>query len=86
AGRGFAANDDRPNGPKLVVLGYGLWQRRYAGDPNVVGRAIQINGVPHEVIGVMPPDFVLPTDFQNPAPSALWVPLQWNAASTDHGS
>jgi predicted permease len=86
AGRGFAVNDDRPNGPKIVVLGYGLWQRRYAGDPNVVGRTVQINGVPHEVVGVMPADFVLPTDFQNPAQSALWVPLQWNAASTDHGN
>ncbi len=54
--------------------GFGLWQRRYAGDPSIVGRSIQINGDAFEVVGIMPPDFVLPTDFQNPAPSALWTP------------
>ena len=68
------------------IIGYGLWQRRYAGDPSIVGRTIQIDGAPYEVVGVMPADFVLPTDFQNPAPSALWMPTQWDSASTDHGS
>src|SRR3954469_25464614 len=63
-GRVFTAAEDVPNGPRVVVLGYGLWQRRYAGDPNIVGRAIQIDGAPYEVIGVMPAEFVLPTDFQ----------------------
>jgi putative ABC transport system permease protein len=85
-GRTFTPAEDVPNGPNVVILGHGLWQRRYAGDPAVVGRSIQINGVPYEVVGVMPPDFVLPTDFQNPAPSMLWTPARWNSASTDHGS
>jgi putative ABC transport system permease protein len=85
-GRLFAPEEDVPNGPRVVILGHGLWVRRYAADPAVVGRTIQINGAPHEVIGVMPSGFVLPTDFQNPAPSTLWVPVQWNASSTDHGS
>jgi putative ABC transport system permease protein len=85
-GRVFTPQEDVPNGPDVVLLGYGLWQRRYAADPNVVGRTIQINGRPHEVVGVMPRDFVLPTDFQNPSPTALWLPQQWNAASTDHGN
>ena len=75
-----------PNGPNLVVLGFGLWKRRYAADPSIVGRSITINGEPFEVLGVMPPDFVLPTDFQNPQPSQLWIPLQMDPASTDHGS
>src|ERR687890_362422 len=85
-GRTFAAGEDVPNGPRLVVLGHGLWQRRYAGDPGIIGRSIQINGAPYQVIGIMPRDFVLPTDFQNPAPTMLWTAQQWDASSTDHGS
>ena len=75
-----------PNGPRLVVLGYGLWKRRYSANPAIVGQSILINGDAYEVIGVMPPGFVLPTDFQNPEPTQLWTPLQMDPASTDHGS
>ena len=85
-GRTFTAAEDVPNGPRLVALGHGLWQRRYAGDPGIIGRAIQINGEPFQVIGIMPRDFVLPTDFQNPSPTVLWMPQQWNSATTDHGN
>jgi predicted permease len=85
-GRLFTPQEDVPNGPNVAILGYGLWVRRYAADPSVVGRTIQINGAPYQVVGVMPAGFVLPTDFQNPVPSTLWLPIQWNAASTDHGS
>src|SRR4029078_11481552 len=52
-GRTFAAGEDAQNGPNLVVLGYGLWQRRYGADPNIIGRRILINGTSCEVIGVM---------------------------------
>jgi putative ABC transport system permease protein len=85
-GRVFTTTEDMPNGPDVVVLGFGLWNRRYAADRSIVGRTILINGRAAEVLGVMPPDFVLPTDFQNPEPSQLWVPLQMDPASTDHGS
>jgi putative ABC transport system permease protein len=85
-GRVFTAQEDVPNGPRVVMLGYGLWQRRYGGDPGIIGRTIEIDSAPYEVVGVMPADFVLPTDFQNPAPSTLWIPEQWDSASTDHGS
>jgi putative ABC transport system permease protein len=86
AGRTFTAAEDVPNGPSLVVLGFALWNRRYNADPAMIGRSILINGRPYQVLGVMPPDFVLPTDFQNPQPSQLWIPLQMDSASTDHGS
>ena len=86
AGRTFTAAEDAPNGPRVVVLGHALWTRRYAADPGIVGRSIQINGQGHEVLGVMPAGFVLPTDYQNPQPSQLWVPLQMDPASTNHGS
>jgi len=85
-GRTFTATEDLPNGPSLVVLSHSLWSRRYAADPNIAGRTIQINGRAYEVTGVMPPDFVLPTDYQNASPSQLWLPLQMDPASMDHGS
>jgi predicted permease len=85
-GRTFTAGEDVPNGPNLVVLGYALWARRYAADPTIIGQSILINGQASEVVGVMPKDFVLPTDFQNPEPTELWVPLQMDPASMDHGN
>ena len=85
-GRTFTAAEDVPSGPDVVLLGQGLWSRRYASDPALVGRSIQINGRTFQVVGIMPADFLLPTDFQNPEPSQLWMPLQMDAASTDHGS
>jgi putative ABC transport system permease protein len=85
-GRVFTPQEDVPNGPRVAIIGYGLWQRRYGGDPSMIGRTIQINGAAHEVVGIMPADFVLPTDFQNPAPSVLWTPNGWDSASTDHGN
>ena len=85
-GRTFSAAQDVRNGPNVVVLGHALWSRRYAADPGIVGRTIQINGDAYEVTGVMPPGFVLPTDYQNPEPSQLWLPQQMDPASMDHGS
>jgi putative ABC transport system permease protein len=86
AGRTFTAQEDMPNGPRLVVLGHALWHRRYSADPAIVGQFIFINGNSFEVVGIAPPEFVLPTDFRNPQPSQLWMPLQMDPASTDHGS
>jgi putative ABC transport system permease protein len=85
-GRTFTAQEDLPNGPRLVVLGFALWNRRYSADASIVGRSVLINGTSFEVAGVMPPGFVLPTDFRSPEPSQLWTPLQMNPAATDHGS
>ncbi|HSC29010.1 MAG TPA: ABC transporter permease [Vicinamibacterales bacterium] len=84
-GRTFTADEDLPNGPDVVVLGFGLWNRRYAADPGIVGRSILVNGRPFQVLGVMPAGFLLPTDFENPAPTELWLPLRMDPASTDHG-
>src|SRR5439155_7354666 len=75
-----------PNGPRLAVISHSLWAQRYGADPAIVGRVIQLDGRPYEIVGVMPPGFVLPTDYQNPEPSALWVPLQIDPATSDHGS
>jgi predicted permease len=46
---------------RSIVLSYGLWQSQFAGDPGVLGRSVNLNGAPHEVIGVMPPGFNFPS-------------------------
>jgi predicted permease len=53
-GRAFSAEDDSPGTPETVLLSYGFWQRRFGGDPAVLGRALSVDGRPHEIIGVMP--------------------------------
>jgi putative ABC transport system permease protein len=60
AGRTPRADDDTPGVPSAVVLGHALWQRRFGGDPGIVGRQISVNGAASEVLGVMPPGFALP--------------------------
>jgi len=59
-GRVFEEGDDKPGAVKTAVLSHALWQRRFHGDPSVVGRAIAIDGEMHTVVGVMPPSFRYP--------------------------
>jgi putative ABC transport system permease protein len=75
-GRSFAAEEDRFGGPKVAILGHALWQGRFGGDPAALGRTVALDGVPHEIVGVMPPGFALPTDFGEDAaePTQLYVP------------
>ena len=56
-GRWFSNEDETPGSPAAVILSYGYWQRRFGGDPGVLGRTIVIDFVAHQVIGVMPRDF-----------------------------
>ncbi len=56
-GRTFSPDEDRPGGPRVMVLTNGLWKRRFGGDPGIVGRSIRLNSEPFTVIGVMGPDF-----------------------------
>jgi putative ABC transport system permease protein len=60
-GRTFTEDEDEIGHEQVALLGYGLWQRRFGGDPSIVGRAIALNGVPHVVVGVMRRDFAYPT-------------------------
>ena len=68
-GRTFVAADDQPGAPATVLLGHGLWTRRFGGDSGAVGRVVRINGIPRTVIGVMPPRFRFP-EF-----AGLWLPM-----------
>ena len=56
-GRTISDNDDRPNGPRVAVLSYRAWQEQLGGDPRAIGRSIQLDDRPYEIIGVMPAGF-----------------------------
>ncbi len=73
-GRALTAEDDAPGQDGVVVVGWHLWQRRWGGEPDLVGRTIRVNGVPRLVLGVMPPDFRLPLDYREERPTELWIP------------
>src|SRR5215217_4653317 len=56
-GRTFQNGEDAQGGPRVTVLTYGMWQRRFGGDPGVIGRALTLNGDSYTVIGVLPANF-----------------------------
>ncbi len=78
-GRSFTAAEDRPNGGDVAVIGHGLWQRRFAGRGNVLGRALLLGDRSYSIIGVMPPGFDLPFTAE------VWLPLQipWQELPTE---
>lgn len=77
-GREFSADEDRAGGPAVAVLGYGLWQRLFGGDPAVLERPVMLRGEPHTVVGI------LPADFQ--APAEVWTPLRPTTTGEGSGS
>ena len=60
-GRNFLPEEDRPNGPRVVMISYGLWKGHYNGDPRILSRMINVDGNPARVVGVLPKDFQFPT-------------------------
>jgi predicted permease len=56
-GRTFSADEDQPGAPRVAILSYGLWQRRFDGDERLIGRAIDIDGKSCTIVGIMPADF-----------------------------
>ena len=73
-GRVFSESEDVP-GVNVVVLGYGLWQRRFGGARDVVGRRILLDGAAYTVVGVTPPGFRVPEQLSETNPAQLFVPL-----------
>jgi putative ABC transport system permease protein len=68
-GRAFVQNEQEPRGAHLVVISHAFWKSVMAGDPNVLGTAMRLEGEPYTVIGVMPEGFALPN------PTDIWIPL-----------
>jgi predicted permease len=77
-GRTFLPDEDSPGALPVAVLDHGLWQRRFGGDPEMLGRTVTLNGVSHTVVGIMPQDFVFPFGGID-----VWVPLRADSARMD---
>ncbi len=75
AGRNFLPEEETRGQHRRVVLGHGLWQRRFASDAAIVGRSIEVDGTPHEVVGIAPPGFDFPMGTQ------IWAPLSFAPAT-----
>jgi putative ABC transport system permease protein len=82
-GRHFTAEEEAVGGPRVVMLSYGLWQRRYGGDPAIVGRSIRLDGLDQTVVGILPRAFRLwlPAEAFLITDSQIWKPLQYNYAN-----
>jgi len=68
-GRTFTADEDRPKGPPVVIIGEALWKERFGGDRNIVGRALRLDGTSRTIVGVMPASTSFPDEVR------LWVPF-----------
>lgn len=82
-GRVFTAAEDAPESQRVAVLGYGLWQRRFAGDPGVIGRTVALDGERVTVIGVMPASFQFAPFWATHA--ELWAPLALGVRASSRG-
>jgi putative ABC transport system permease protein len=79
-GRGFARGEDAPGRDRVLLLSHALWQRRFGGDPEVVGRGVTVDGLPYTVVGVMPPRFAFPAE------GLAWRPLAGHPEHDAHGN
>ena len=76
-GRGFLpAEDEKPGGAPVAVISYRLWQTRFAADPNIVGRTVELNQRPYSVVGVTPAAF---QGSQTGVRTDIWVPIMMEA-------
>ena len=87
-GRVFRSGDDALGAERVTVISYAMWQRRFGGDPQVIGRAVSIDGVPHTIVGVMPASFRFPLSmpFDTAVPIDTWIPMRPSEDLNDRGS
>lgn len=78
-GRTFTSQEDAPNGGKVVVLSYGLWQRKFGGNPFVIGSTLSLGNEPYTIVGVIGKDF-----FTDPQVD-IWLPFQFEKVSKNMG-
>jgi len=77
-GRNFTADEDRPSANPTVLLSWGLWKRRFAGNPSIVGQTVLLDARPYTVIGVMPASFAYPN-----AATQLWTPIYYKEPANE---
>ncbi|MGH9935870.1 MAG: ABC transporter permease [Blastocatellia bacterium] len=73
-GRAFSPENEKAGNDQVVMLSHGLWQRRFGGEPSIVGKTLTLDGKKCEVIGVMPPNFKFPQNAE------LWTPMNFEMA------
>src|SRR5271154_835424 len=78
-GRTFTPQEDSPNGGHVVVIGYGFWQRKFGGNPNIVGTSVSLRNQPYTIVGVLGKSF-----FTDPQ-ADIWVPFQLEPNSINLG-
>ena len=78
-GRGFSAEELAPGGPRVAVISHRVWRSRFGADPNIVGRAIRVNGISTTVVGVMPPELLI-------IGADMWLPLQASPSAWPRGA
>jgi len=78
-GRWFVAEEEKP-GIRAAIINHGLWRRQFGGDPNIVGRALTLNGKQFNVVGVMPAGFQFPIEAE---PIEVWVTSSIDGEKTD---
>jgi putative ABC transport system permease protein len=79
-GRSFHPEEEQPGGDQVAVVSHGFWQRRFGGDPGLLGSVLQLNGRKYNVVGIMP------QGFDYPVPMELWVPLALSSAEKEDRS
>jgi putative ABC transport system permease protein len=82
-GRAFKAEDEIDGQNHSVILSYGFWRRRFGGTPDVVGKTLELNEQPWEIVGVMPPGFAYPV--ASDRPTEIYVPLAFTTADKTRG-
>jgi predicted permease len=78
-GRVFTEEEDRPGGGRIALIGHAVWQRRFGGATDIVGRVIRLNGEPFTIVGVMPAGFDFPGGIVY-GPAEVWVPAGLRSA------
>jgi predicted permease len=81
-GRGFSAEDDAPNGPHVALISQDVWARRFANDPQILGKTISLSGDPYTVIGVVASN---PAALEFGPPTEVYVPFQLDPNTSDQG-
>ena len=83
-GRTITPQDDQEGAPQVAVISYGLWQRAFGADRNLIGRDVLVNGRKTTIVGIMPKTFLFPPGDIDPP--ELWTPLQISPNSRNRGS
>jgi putative ABC transport system permease protein len=85
-GRDFNSEEQRPGGPAVVILSHDVWRNRFAGDESILGRAINLDGAPHTVVGILPPELPRPYSFARAFLPRAFEPPDLQPAQVEAGS